>query len=57
VTKENQRWRQASAGTVVKSLTDMAKYFLELSLLLDALDDYSYTKSGYLQNVFYETIN
>jgi len=40
-TKENQRWRHASATATVRKLTEMAKYFPALSLLLDSLENYS----------------
>jgi hypothetical protein len=42
VIKEKQKWRCASASAAVKGLTEAAKYFPELSSLLDSLDDYSY---------------
>ena len=44
-TKENQRWRHASATAAVKKLTEMAKYFPALDLLLDSLENYSLCES------------
>ena len=48
-TKENQRWRHASANAAVKSLTEMAEYLPELSLLLDSLENYSLCERHYNQ--------
>lgn len=48
-TKENQRWRHALADAVIKRITEMAKYFPELSLLLDSLENYSLCERHYNQ--------
>ena len=47
--KERQKWRYASASAAVKGLTEAAKYFPELSSLLDSLDDYSLCERHYNQ--------
>ncbi len=48
-TKENQRWRYALADAVIKRITEIAKYFPELSLLLESLDNYSLCERHYNQ--------
>src|SRR3989337_1168431 len=48
-TKENQRWRHAFADAVIKRITETAKYFPELYLLLDSLDNYSLCERHYNQ--------
>ena len=48
-TKENQRWRKALADAVIKRTTEMAKYFPELYLLLDSLENYSLCERHYNQ--------
>jgi hypothetical protein len=48
-TKENQRWRYASASAVIQRVTEMAKYFPELSLLLNSLENYSLCERHYNQ--------
>jgi hypothetical protein len=48
-TKDNQRWRHASGTAAVKGLTEMAKYFPELSLLLDSLESHSLCERHYNQ--------
>jgi hypothetical protein len=50
-TKEDQRWRHASADAVIKRITEVAKYFSELSLLLDSLKNYSLCERHYNQVV------
>jgi len=46
-TKENQMWRFAA----VEKIKIMAKYFSELSLLLDSLESYSLCEKHYNQVV------
>ena len=44
-TKEDQTWRRASGNKVVGHVNIFAKYFTELSLLIDSLNEYSVVKS------------
>jgi uncharacterized protein YoxC len=46
-TEEKQKWRHASADAAVKKLTEIAKYFPELTLLLDSLENYSLCEKHY----------
>jgi hypothetical protein len=41
-TKENQTWRFASANAAIEKIKVMVKYFPELSLLLNSLEDHSF---------------
>jgi hypothetical protein len=50
-TKENQTWRFASGDAAVKRINIMAKYFPELFLLIDFLEDYSLCQKHYNQVV------
>jgi len=50
-TKESQRWRHASAIAAAESITEMAKYFPRLTILLDSLDNYSLCERHYNQIV------
>jgi hypothetical protein len=50
-TKENQKWRRASASAATKGITEMAKYFPELSTFLDSLENYSLCERHYNQVV------
>src|SRR6266511_2639588 len=47
--KEDQKWRYASANTVIKRITEIAKYFSELFLLLNSLENYSLCEKYYNQ--------
>jgi hypothetical protein len=49
--KENQTWRFASGDVAVKRINIMAKYFPELFLLIDFLEDYSLCQKHYNQVV------
>jgi hypothetical protein len=49
--KENQTWRFASGDAAVKRINIMAKYFPELFLLIDFLEDYSLCQKHYNQVV------
>lgn len=51
ITKENQTWRFASGAAAVERINIMAKYFPELSILLDRLDKYSLCERHYNQVV------
>jgi len=48
-TKENQRWRRASAGAAARGIMEMAKYYPELSTFLDSLENYSLCERHYNQ--------
>jgi len=50
-TKENQRWRRASTSTATKAITEMAKYFPQLSVFLDSLENYALCERHYNQVV------
>jgi hypothetical protein len=50
-TKQSQKWRHATANVAAQRITEMAKYFPELSALLDSLDDYSLCERHYNQIV------
>ena len=50
-TKQSQRWRHATANVAAKRITEMAKYFPELSALLDSLENYSLCERHYNQIV------
>ena len=49
--EENQKWRHASANAVVEWIDSFAKYFPELFLLRDSLDNYSICERHYNQIV------
>ena len=55
-TKENQKWRFASGNAAVERINIMAKYFPELSLLLDSLNNYSFCEKHYNQVVAKESL-
>ncbi|CAG8454437.1 2147_t:CDS:2 [Diversispora eburnea] len=44
---KKQKWRHTSADAAVKKLTEIAKYFPELTLLLDSLENYSLCEKHY----------
>ena len=46
-TKEKQRWRHASSEIAKNKITILAKYFSELNLLLDSLENYSLCEKHY----------
>lgn len=48
-TKEQRQWIQddASADAVIKRITEIAKYFPELFLLFDSLENYSLCERYY----------
>jgi len=48
-TKEDQTWRRASGNKVVGHVNIFAKYFTELSLLIDSLNEYSVCEKHYNQ--------
>ena len=50
-TKQSQKWRHATANVAAKRITEMAKYFPELSALLDSLENYSLCERHYNQIV------
>lgn len=50
-TKQSQKWRHAAASAAAESITEMAKYFPKLSVLLDSLDSYSLCEKHYNQIV------
>ncbi|RHZ57719.1 hypothetical protein Glove_384g16 [Diversispora epigaea] len=50
-TKPNQRCRHASAKAAMEKIIETAKYFPELSLLLDSLENYSICEKHYNQIV------
>jgi len=50
-TKESRRWRHASASAAAERITEMAKYFPRLTILLDSLDNYSLCERHYNQIV------
>jgi len=50
-TKEDQKWRFTSGNAAVEKIKIMAKYFSELSLLLDSLESYSLCGKHYNQVV------
>src|SRR6266508_6918356 len=47
--KENQKWQHASANAAIKRITEIAKYFSELFLLLNSLENYSLCEKHYNQ--------
>src|SRR6266496_1589168 len=47
--KEDQKWRHASANAAIKRITEIAKYFSELFLLLNSLENYFLCKKHYNQ--------
>ncbi|RHZ78516.1 hypothetical protein Glove_162g102 [Diversispora epigaea] len=50
-TKSNQRWRYASSKVAMEKIVKTAKYFFELSLLFDSLENYSICERHYNQVV------
>jgi hypothetical protein len=50
-TDEKQKWRHASSDAAVKRVTEAAKYFPELTSLLDSLEHYSLCERHYNQAV------
>lgn len=48
-TKKDQTWRRASGNKVVGRVNIFAKYFTELSLLIDSLNEYSVCEKHYNQ--------
>ncbi|RIB22016.1 hypothetical protein C2G38_2076772 [Gigaspora rosea] len=50
-TDENQKWRNACAPAALKRLTELAKYFPELTLLLDSIKRFSLCEHHYNQIV------
>ena len=48
-TKENQRWRHASASAIIEKISKIAKYFPELSSLFNFLENYSLYERHYNQ--------
>jgi hypothetical protein len=50
-TKQGQKWRHATANVATKRITETAKYFPELSALLDSLENYSLCERHYNQIV------
>ncbi|RHZ81568.1 hypothetical protein Glove_117g420 [Diversispora epigaea] len=50
-TKSNQRWRYASSKVTMEKIVETAKYFPELSLLFDSLENYSICEKHYNQVV------
>ena len=48
-TKENQRWRRASASAAAKGIMEMAKSYPELSVFLDSLENYFLCERHYNQ--------
>ena len=47
--KEDQKWWHASANAAIKRITEIAKYFPELFLLLNSLENYSLCEKHYNQ--------
>src|SRR6266540_1985965 len=47
--KEDQKWRHASANAAIKRITEIAKYFSKLFLLLNSLENYSLCEKHYNQ--------
>src|SRR6266540_1832175 len=47
--KEDQKWQHASANVAIKRITEIAKYFPELFLLLNSLENYSLCEKHYNQ--------
>src|SRR6266498_3206789 len=47
--KEDQKWRHALANAAIKRITEIAKYFPELFLLLNSLENYSLCEKHYNQ--------
>ncbi|RHZ76633.1 hypothetical protein Glove_194g75 [Diversispora epigaea] len=50
-TKSNQRWRYALSKVAMEKIVETAKYFSELSLLFDSLENYSICERHYNQVV------
>jgi hypothetical protein len=48
-TKENQKWRNATGEAAVKKINIMAKYFPELSLMINSLENYLICEKHYNQ--------
>src|SRR6266498_4113452 len=47
--KEDQKWQHASANVAIKRITEIAKYFPELFLLFNSLENYSLCEKYYNQ--------
>src|SRR6266498_4830820 len=47
--KEDQKWQHALANAAIKRITEIAKYFPELFLLLNSLENYSLCEKHYNQ--------